>query len=205
MLITFEGIDGCGKSSQAARLADRFGDQALLLREPGGTALGERLRELLKDPRLQIEPRAELLMFCAARAELVERVIRPALSQGRIVICDRYIDSTVAYQGYARGLGPDLVADLNRVATADTTPDQTFLLELDPERAATRISADSGRPQGQGDRFEDEGLEFQRGVARAYDEIAASEPERIIRIDADRPEDEVAVDIGRAMERLRGD
>ena len=120
MFVTLEGIDRAGKSTQAALLAEALGG-ALLVREPGGTPFGERMRELLKDPGVELDPRTELLLFCAARAELVARVIRPAMEDGRDVICDRFVDSTVAYQGVARGLGADAVDALNAVAVGDST------------------------------------------------------------------------------------
>jgi dTMP kinase len=200
VLITFEGIDGCGKTSQARQLAGQLGDRALLLREPGGTELGERLRELLKDPDLDLGPTAELMLFCAARAELVAGVIRPALEAGQTVVCDRFTDSTLAYQGYARGLGAGVVESVNRIATGGLVPDLTFLLEIDPELAAARIDADGEREQTTaGDRFEDEGLEFQRKVAAAYAELAEGDPSRFIRIDAELSQDQVAAEVRAAL------
>ncbi|MDX6663560.1 MAG: dTMP kinase [Solirubrobacterales bacterium] len=176
MFITLEGIDGSGKSTQAKLLAEALGEDTLLLREPGGTEAAERIREILADPAIELDPRAELLLFCAARADLVIRQIEPALAAGRSVVCDRFTDSTVAYQGVARGLGVDLVERLNEATTGGLKPDLTLLLRIDPEIAAQRLS-------GEADRFEDEGLEFQRTVAGAYDEIAAAEPERVLALD----------------------
>ena len=118
MFVTLEGVDGAGKSTQARLLAEALGPDTVLLREPGGTPVGERLRDLLKDGSIELTPRAELLLFCAARAELVERVIRPALDAGRDVVCDRFVDSTVAYQGGARGVDATVVGALNEVAIA---------------------------------------------------------------------------------------
>ena len=129
MFVTLEGIDRSGKTTQAALLAEALGPETLLLREPGGTDAGERIRALLKDPATELDPRAELLLFCAARAELCARLVRPALEQGRDVVCDRFVDSTVAYQGAARGLGTDLVERLNEIAIAGCLPDVTVLLE----------------------------------------------------------------------------
>lgn len=191
MFITLEGIDRAGKSTQAALLAGALGE-ALLVREPGGTPAGERMRELLKSPQVELEPRAELLLFCAARAQLVARVIRPALEDGRDVICDRFVDSTVAYQGVARGLGAASVDALNAVAVGDCVPDVTVLLRIPPGRAADRGQqrlAD-GAEDG-ADRFEGEGLELQRVVAEAYDEIAAREPGRVKVVDAEGTVDDV--------------
>lgn len=199
MLITFEGIDGCGKTTQAQLLAAELGERAVLVREPGGTGLGERLRELLKDSELAIDARAELLMFCAARAELVEEVIRPSLEAGRTVLCDRFTDSTVAYQGYARGIGAEVVGELNRIATAGLTPGLTLLFEIDPASAAARIGASADPERLGSDRFEAEGIEFQRLVAEAYAQIAAADPSRVRRVDADRPQEDVAADVARIV------
>ena len=186
MFVTLEGIDRSGKTTQAALLRDALGPGALLLREPGGTDAGERVRELLKDPDLELDPRAELLLFCAARAELCASVIRPALDEGRDVICDRFVDSTAAYQGAARGLGVERVEGVNEIAVADCRPDLTLLLRIDPAaaeaRGQQRLAA--GAEDGS-DRFEGEGIDFQRAVASAYDELAARHPDRIVVIDAD--------------------
>ena len=186
MFITFEGIDRSGKTTQARMLAEALGDEALLVREPGGTPAAERIRELVKGDT-DLTPMAETLLFGAARADLVERVVRPALDQGRTVIGDRYIDSTVAYQGGARGLGIEQVEDLNRWLTGDLWPDVTFLLEVDPTTAADR--------GGELDRFEREGEELQRAVAKAYDQLADRHADRYVRLDASRPPDVVHADV----------
>ena len=183
MFITFEGIDRSGKSTQAKLLAAELGPETLLLREPGGTALGERVRELVKDPALQADPMAELLLFCAARAELVGEVIRPALDDGRIVVCDRFVDSSVAYQGHARGLGTDIVREACALATGGLEPDLTLLLTVEPAEAAGR--------EGASDRFEEEGLALQRAVATGYDAIARENPGRIVAIDGSGQQGEV--------------
>ena len=177
MFVTLEGIDRSGKTTQAARLAEALGPQTILLREPGGTPAGERVRDLLKDPGLELSARAELLLFSAARAQLVADVIGPAREAGRDVVCDRYVDSTVAYQGVARGLGVDPVERLNDLVVADCMPDLTLLLRIDPSRAFDRQTEID-------DRFEAAGIDFQRAVARAYDDLAATHPERIVVIDA---------------------
>ena len=195
MLITFEGIDRSGKSTQAGLLADALGDKALLVREPGGTPAAERIRDLVKDPKLELSPIAETLLFGAARAELVATVIRPALAAGKIVICDRYIDSTVAYQGGARGLGIPKVEELNRWITDGLDADVTFLLDILP-------SAASSRP-GTPDRLEAEGEPLQHAVAVAYDELATLHSDRYVRIDATRTPEEVHLDVlARVKERL---
>ena len=179
MFISLEGIDGSGKTTQARLLARALGENVVLMREPGGTETGERIRELLKDPMLELDPMAELLLFCAARAELVAQVIAPALDRGRAVVSDRFSDSSVAYQGVARGLGVERVEEICDLATGGVWPDLTILLRIDPERAAERI----GRRRA--DRFEGEGIELQRRVAEGYDEVARRHPERIRVIDGD--------------------
>lgn len=181
MFVSFEGIDGAGKSTQAKRLAEALGSQALLLREPGGTPAGERLRELLKDPGVELHPRSELLLFLAARAELVERVIKPALDSGRDVVCDRYFDSTVAYQGAARGLGVELVQRACADAIDGCVPDRTVLLRLPVGEAGER---GQGRGGFGADRFEREGAEFQAAIATCFEQLAEAEPDRFVVVDA---------------------
>jgi dTMP kinase len=192
VFVTVEGIDRSGKTTQAALLVDALGPQTLLLREPGGTEVGERIRDLLKDPATELDARAELLLFCAARAELCARVIRPALESGLDVVCDRFVDSTVAYQGAARGLGTEVVERLNEIATPGCQPDVTLLLRIAPERAEARGQQRLAAGGADGsDRFEGEGIEFQRLVAAAYDELASRDPNRIAVIDAEAPVKEV--------------
>ena len=161
MFVTLEGVDGAGKSTQARLLADALGPGTLLLREPGGTAAGERLRDLLKDASVELVPRAELMLFCAARAELVDRVIAPALEAGRDVVCDRFVDSTVAYQGGARGIDPGLVRTLNDVAVRGCMPDRTILLRVDTGVAVERAEGRCESPIS--DRFESEGAGSRTG------------------------------------------
>ena len=176
MFITLEGIDRSGKTTQAAMLAEALGPDALLLREPGGTEAGERIREVIKDPGLELAPGTELLLFNAARAQLVNEVVGPALEEGRDVVCDRFFDSTVAYQGVARGLGVERVEQLATLVVGSCVPDLTVLLRVDPEGAFYRQTEID-------DRFEAEGLEFQRQVAAAYDQLASRHPERIVVVD----------------------
>jgi dTMP kinase len=195
LFVTFEGVDRAGKTTQARLLRDALGDRAVAVREPGGTPVGERVREILKDGAVELGAAGEALLFAAARAELVERVIRPALQAGKVVVSDRYLDSSLAYQGDARGLGVEEVARVNRFATGGLEPDITFLLDLDPAEAAAR--------GGEGDRFEDEGRELQEKVRDAYDRLADAAPERWRRIDASRPADEVHADVLAAVESAR--
>jgi dTMP kinase len=200
VFVTLEGIDRSGKTTQAAMLTEALGPQTLLLREPGGTEAGELVRALLKDPATDLDPRAELLLFCAARAELCARLVRPALDQGRDVVCDRFVDSTVAYQGAARGLGTDLVESVNEIAIAGCLPDVTVLLRIDAEGAEFRGQQRLAKDGADGiDRFEAQGIEFQRLVAAAYDDLALRHPERIAVIDA---EGEVAEVHARVMEAV---
>jgi dTMP kinase len=186
VFVTLEGIDRSGKTTQAALLTEALGSKTLLLREPGGTDAGERIRSLLKNPAIDLDPRTELLMFCAARAELCARLVRPALDQGRDVVCDRFVDSTVAYQGAARGLGTDVVERLNEIAIAGCVPDVTVLLRIDPEGAESRGQQRLAEGGTDGiDRFEEQGIEFQRLVAAAYADLALRHPERIVAVDAE--------------------
>jgi dTMP kinase len=196
LFVTIEGIDRSGKSTQAARLVDALGDDALLVREPGGTPAGERIRELLKDPAIELDPRTEALLFAAARAQLVQGVIRPALDDGRVVVSDRFLDSSLAYQGHARGLGEDEVRGINEWATAALVPDLTVLLRIDPAAAAARAGVEV-------DRFEEEGLALQRKVAEAYERLAAAAPERWQAVDAARDADQVHADVVSLVERAR--
>jgi dTMP kinase len=200
LFITLEGIDRAGKTTQATRLARALG--AELYREPGGTEAGERMRELLKSSTLELVPRAELLLFCAARAELVERKIKPALADGAYVVCDRFVDSTVAYQGVGRGLGVDLVKSLNDAAVAGCMPDLTVLLRIGPDEAARRGQQRllEGLADGD-DRFEAQGPDFQRRIAEAYDEIAGENPDRFEIVDATGTVDEVHEAVMKAVAR----
>jgi dTMP kinase len=184
VLITVEGIDGAGKSTLVAGLAGRLrGRDPVVLREPGGVELSERLRSLVKDPRLAIGPRAEALVYAAARAQLVDELLRPLLETGRWVLLDRFVDSSLAYQGGGRALGVDVVRGLNSFATSGLVPDRTLLLRVPPETGLARV----GRRLEGFDRLETEQLEFWAAVTAAYDELAAAEPERWVVLDASQP------------------
>jgi dTMP kinase len=203
VFVTLEGIDRSGKTTQAALLTEALGPETLLLREPGGTDAGERIRALLKDPATDLDPRTELLLFCAARAELCARLVQPALDQGRDVVCDRFVDSTVAYQGAARGLGTDLVERLNEIAIAGSLPDVTVLLRIDPKGAESRGQQRLAEGGADGiDRFERQGIEFQRLVAAAYDDLASRHPERIVVVEAEGGVAEVHARVMEAVGRV---
>ncbi len=193
--IAFEGGEGCGKSTQAALLADALG--ALLTREPGGTPLGHRLRELLLDPHAgHVDPRAEALLMAADRAQHVATVVRPALEAGRHVVTDRFAGSSLAYQGYGRGLRVDEVRALSSWATADIWPDLTVLIDVRVEVAAARLGEDL-------DRFERAGDGFHQRVTEGFLELAAREPDRWVVIDGAPPVEVVAAAVRDAVaERL---
>jgi dTMP kinase len=185
-LITIEGLDGAGKSTLAAALARAIaerGVQVELLREPGGVALSERIRELVKDPSLSVGARAEALLYAAARAELVCERIDPALERGDWVLLDRFVDSSLAYQGAARGLGYEDVRTINLFATGGLVPDRTLLLRIDPATGRARQQTRGAEP----DRLEREGESFFAAIAAAYEELARGEPPRIRQLDGEHP------------------
>jgi dTMP kinase len=209
IFVSFEGIDGAGKSTQVRRLKaflEQRGRNVFVAREPGGTELGERIRDLLLNGG-EIAPWAEAHLFAAARAQLVERVLRPALSRGCDVIVDRYIDSSLAYQGIARGLGVLDVYDLNRAAVQELFPDRTFLLSLPAEDASFRhgtqlrlfpLDGEGGPP----DRMERESLVFRRNVEDAYRELVEQFPDRIVEIDASSSKGKIAAFVRENVRQL---
>ena len=195
MFVTFEGVDWSGKSTQAELLARWLrgqGRRVVATREPGGTPVAEGVRELVLHGH-DMSPWAEAALYAAARADHAAGVIRPALARGEDVVCDRYLDSSVAYQGIARGLGQERVRELSLIVTEGLLPDRTFLVLLDPDEALARASGDH-------DRIEREGAAFMRRVDEGYRALAAAEPGRIVPVDGARPPERIAEEI---RERVR--
>ena len=204
MFITFEGIEGSGKSTQISRLAEwlgtQFNRQPVVTREPGGCAISDKIRSILLDvANSDMNEQAELLLYAAARAQHVAQIIRPALDKGNIVLCDRYSDATLAYQGFGRGLPIVLIEEINRLATLGTRPDLTLLLDFDPKiglnRAIQRNATATGPDEN---RFEQESLEFHRRIRAGYLSLAAAES-RFCIIDAAGDTDTVAARIQAAI------
>jgi dTMP kinase len=190
MFVTFEGVDWSGKSTQAELLAAWLREQGrtvVATREPGGTPVAEGVRELVLHGH-DMSAWAEAALYAAARADHAASVIRPALGRGDVVVCDRYLDSSVAYQGIARGLGPERVRELSLIVTEGLLPDRTFLVLLDPAEAV-------GRASGDRDRIEREGVAFMHRVDEGYRTLAAAEPERIVAVDGARPAEQIAEEI----------
>ena len=219
VFISFEGGEGCGKTTQASLLRERLkqmGVPALLVREPGTTELGKDLRKLLKAPKKTYSYEAELLLFAAARAELVKEVIGPALKQGIIIIADRYADSSVAYQGYGRGLDIDLIRRVNQFVTQGVVPDLTVLLDIDPREGLQRLSTQQSRLPLEGNeapevgrmddetqrKFEKEPLEFHRRVRSGYLKLAKAEGQRWLVVPASLPSNEIALIIWNRVKPL---
>jgi dTMP kinase len=190
-LITVEGLDGAGKTTLVAGLTRELaarGRELLVLREPGGVELSERIRELVKDPEIAVDPRAEALLYAAARAQLVAEQLVPLLESGEWVLLDRFVDSSLAYQGAGRGLGVEAIRSLNELATGGLRPDRTLLLRIDPAGGRARID------QRSADRLEREPDAFFQRIADAYDELAAAEPERFVVLDATQAPEQVLAD-----------
>jgi dTMP kinase len=193
-LITVEGIDGAGKTTLVEGVV-RAHPELTVLREPGGVAVSERVRELVKDPALEVDPRAEALLYAAARAQLVHERLLPLLRSGADVLLDRFVDSSLVYQGAGRGLGVEAIAELNRFATAGLVPDLTLYVRVEPEVGAARRAGD--------DRLEQAGEAFFAAVVDGYDALAAAEPERIVVLDGARPPADVLAAALTAMKRLQ--
>ena len=204
LFVTFEGGEGSGKTTQLKALLAvlrRSGLETIETRDPGGTAVGKQIRELLLDrEQVRMEAAAELFLYEASRAQLVAEVIRPALVLGHVVLCDRFCDSTVAYQGYGRGLDLTLIAELNAVATAGLAPDLTFLLDLEPGQGLERAVQREQQLRQRQDRMERELLAFHQRVRDGYRAIAAAEPRRVVVIDGARGMTEIEDDIRRRVE-----
>jgi dTMP kinase len=198
-LITVEGLDGAGKTTVVAGLAEALRERDVaVLREPGGVELSERIRALVKDPALHVDPRAEALLYAAARAQLVAERLEPLLAAGRWVLLDRFVDSSLAYQGAGRGLGVEEVRALNLFATGGLTPDRTLLLRIDARGGLERAG---GRGEG-ADRLEREELAFFDAIGAAYDALAAAEPDRFAVIDAAQEPAAVLADCLAALQPL---
>jgi dTMP kinase len=200
-LITVEGLDGAGKTTLAEGLAGELaarGARVELLREPGGVEVSERIRALVKDPELRIAPRTEALLYAAARAQLVEERLEPLLSNGVIVLLDRFVDSSLAYQGAGRSLGIEEVRAINLFATGPLVPDRTLLLRISPDAGRARANERALEP----DRLEQEDDDFFATIADAYDELARAEPERIRVIDAMQPAAQVLLEALAAVQDL---
>ena len=201
MFITLEGIEGCGKTTQIKHLTTFFEDRGqpyVVTREPGGTAIGREIRSILLDPSSKgIVPKAELLLYLADRAQHIERLVKPCLADNKVVLCDRYFDATVVYQGYARGIDTGFIRDLHRLILEDFKPDITLLLDLEPRVGLARAwkELNSGSRRGNESRFEEEDLSFHEKVRAGYLELARMEPERFRIIDASKGEMQVQADI----------
>ncbi|MGM0454008.1 MAG: dTMP kinase [Thermodesulfobacteriota bacterium] len=208
LFVTLEGIEGSGKSTQMCHLARYFEDRGrccVVTKEPGGTVIGEKIRRILLDPDHRgLDAMAELLLYTADRAQHVSECIRPALTAGKTVICDRFLDSTVVYQGAARGIDADTILEINRRVLAGIAPDVTFLLDLPPEIGLSRAwkEIDSGgRDRGQS-RFEQERIQFHEKVRQGYQRIAAEAPERFCVIDASRDAEAVWAEMAGQLRRF---
>jgi dTMP kinase len=206
--ITFEGIEGTGKTTQIERLSTRLrgsGVAVTVTREPGGTELGRSLRALLLRPSAKpMDPMTELLLYAADRAQHLQEVVLPALGRGEVVLCDRYLDATLAYQGYGRQLGVERILQIHSHFPLDQRPDRTILLDLDPEKAVGRArsrNAGAGLDESEG-RFEQERIDFHRRVRGGYLELAATEPERYLLVDASGAEDKVERRVLKGLELL---
>ena len=203
--ITFEGMDGCGKTTQLRLLAAALrenGVEVVETVEPGGTEIGRAIRKILLDPaNAEIHARAELLLYFASRAQNVEQVIRPALAAGSTVLCDRFTDSTLVYQGCGRGLGAETVMALDRIACRGLVPDLTLLIDIDAETSLARAHARNASDPHSETRMDEQSLEFHRQVYRAYHALAAREPQRFRVIDGRAGVDTIAAEIREAVER----
>jgi len=198
LFITFEGADGCGKTTQMKLLAEYLkgkGYEVVLTREPGGKGLGERVREILLNYDGEVSDRCESFLFLADRAQNIDIIVNPAVNEGKIVLCDRHIDSTVAYQGYGRGLDLKRIKMLNELATNGRKPDLTIVFDIDVETSMKRVGTEK-------DRMESAGIEFHNKVRNGYLKIAEEEPERIKVVNAVQTIDEVFEDVKNIVDKI---
>lgn len=187
LFITFEGVDGCGKTTQMDLLAKYLqtqGYEVVITREPGAKGLGEKIREILLHYDGEVSSKAESFLFLADRAQHIDKIVNPAIENGKIVLCDRHTDSTIAYQGYGRGVNIDKLRMLNNLATGDRKPDITFVFDIDIETSMSRVGQEK-------DRMESSGVEFFNNVRKGFLEIAKQEPERVKVINSDKSIDEI--------------
>ena len=198
LFITFEGADGCGKTTQMELLAEYFSQKGLeivITREPGGKGLGEQLRKILLNYDGEVSDKCESFLFLADRAQNIDTVVKPAIESGKIVLCDRHTDSTLAYQGYGRGLDISEITRLNSIATGDIKPDLTLVFDIDVETSMQRVGKEK-------DRMESAGIEFHNRVRNGYLKIAKNEPNRVKVIDASKSIEEVNKDVIQIVESL---
>lgn len=204
LFITFEGVDGCGKTTQLRLLASWLkerGRNIVETVEPGGTDIGREIRKILLDPaNTAIRPRTELLLYFASRAQNVEEVIRPAIENNAVILCDRFTDSTIVYQGCGRGLQTDVILDLHRIACGALKPDITLLIDVDVDTSLARARRRNDRTDANESRIDEEGRDFHERVRRGYLQLAANEPDRFITIDGMHPAVEVAAAIREAIQ-----
>ncbi len=210
LFITLEGLDGCGKSTQAKRLEEALTQQGypvLLTREPGGTKLAEAIRNLILTPsREELHPLTEILLYTAARTQHVNFLIKPALKDGKIVICDRFVDSSIAYQGYGLGYDLHIIREINRMAVGAFLPDLTFLLDIDTEQGIHRIQSRSNAGRQAVDRIEARGAEFQAKVRRGFLDLAAQEPRMVLVPSSRRSIEEIHAEmLAIVMSKLHGE
>lgn len=206
LLISFEGCEGSGKTTQADALAERLaglGHKIVRVREPGGTKTGEMIRGILQHDASgeTIEPETEALLFAASRAQMVKQVVNPALAAGEVIISDRFVDSAVAYQGYGREMGADLIESVNALAIGATSPDITFLFDLDVNAGLQRMHDRNLATGGQSDRIEREDIAFHERVREGYRQISERNPERVVVVDASLPQDDIAAIVWGEIER----
>lgn len=199
LFITVEGTDGSGKTTQFRLIRDYLrekGFDIVAVRDPGGTEIGEKIRGIILDPEnTEMEDRTELLLYTASRAQLVAQIIRPALDEGKVVVCDRFIDSNVAYQGYGRGQSPQFIFEINNTVTDSLCPDLTFFFDIDPKIAITRL-------QNAADRLEKENIDFHKRVYEGYCKIASENPERVKRINCMKSIEEVFENVKEYLDEI---